>query len=136
MNPKWHLIEKILRGEKTIESRWYKNKISPWDKIQKGDIVYFKDAGKLVTAKATVSHVIQTEIIQLSDATNLINQYQKDLCFTQDSLFNTSWLEGKRYVILIFLTKPETVEPFTINKTGYGSACAWISIQNINAIKH
>jgi len=135
MNPKWHLIEKILLGEKTIESRWYKNKIGPWDRIQAGDIVYFKDAGKKVTAKAIVSQVLQREITQLSMALTLVKTHKNELCFTDESLVDTSWLDGKRYAILIFLTKPEPVEQFAINKTGFGSACAWICIKDIKALK-
>ncbi|MBI1972386.1 ASCH domain-containing protein, partial [Candidatus Woesearchaeota archaeon] len=38
LKKKW--LEKILSGEKTIESRWYKQKITPYQKIAKGDTAY------------------------------------------------------------------------------------------------
>jgi len=42
MRKSWGLAEKILTGEKTIESRWYETRRAPWGKIKKGDIVYLK----------------------------------------------------------------------------------------------
>ena len=42
-----NLLQDILDGTKTIESRWYVNKISPWDKIKSGDTVYLKEFGWL-----------------------------------------------------------------------------------------
>ncbi|MBU4370146.1 hypothetical protein KKG58_05355 [Patescibacteria group bacterium] len=38
MKKSWNLTEKILAGEKKIESRWYKSKCSPWGKIKENDI--------------------------------------------------------------------------------------------------
>ena len=43
MKKSWGLVEKILAGEKTVESRWYKSKCVPWDRIKPKDIIYFKD---------------------------------------------------------------------------------------------
>ena len=37
MKKEWGLLEKILSGEKIIESRWYLNRSSPWGKIKKGE---------------------------------------------------------------------------------------------------
>lgn len=135
MNPRWKLIEKILTGEKTIESRWYANKIAPWNRIIAGDQVYFKDAGKEVTAKATVQEVLQFELSTIESTKELLHKYQKGLCFSDESLTDTTWLNGKRYAILLFLTQPETIKPFAINKKGYGSAAAWICVDSINKLK-
>lgn len=55
----WKLIPKILSGDKTIESRWYQARFAPWDRIKAGDVVYFKDAGELITATAEVEKVEQ-----------------------------------------------------------------------------
>ena len=135
MNPKWHLIEKILSGEKTIESRWYVHKISPWDKIKAGDTVYFKDAGKQVSAKETVERIIQKELLSIDDGKNLTEKYHKQLCFSAESLIDFTWLDGKKYAILIFLSHAQETLPFSINKSGYGIACAWISTENIDTLR-
>ena len=34
MKKSWGFIEKILGGQKTIESRWYSLKSKPWDNIK------------------------------------------------------------------------------------------------------
>ncbi len=59
MKKSWGLLPKILSGEKKIESRWYKFKRSPWDKINTNDTVYFKDSGDPVLIKAKVSKFLQ-----------------------------------------------------------------------------
>ena len=59
MKKQWGLTEKVLTGEKTVESRWYKTKHTPWDKIKAGDSLYFKDSGEPVIVKAKVAKVLQ-----------------------------------------------------------------------------
>jgi ASC-1-like (ASCH) protein len=61
MNKSWKLIPKILSGEKTIESRWYHTKRSPWNIVSQEDTVFFKDSGSNITASAKVARVIQYE---------------------------------------------------------------------------
>lgn len=134
MNPHWHLIEKILSGDKTIESRWYKNKIAPWGRISAGDTVYFKNAGKPITAKAVVAKVIKQEIHSVAEGLALAEKFRNQLCFSASAFTNTDWLIGKRYVIFIFLENPQRLAPFSINKTGYGNACAWITLSDIKTI--
>jgi ASC-1-like (ASCH) protein len=50
-----------LEGKKTIESRFYLSKYVPWDKVNKGDTIWFKNSGEPVIAKATVANVLQYE---------------------------------------------------------------------------
>jgi len=33
LSKKYELLDKIISGEKTIESRWYVNRIAPWNKM-------------------------------------------------------------------------------------------------------
>ena len=50
MRKSWNLTNKILTGEKKIESRWYKNKYVPWNKIketQKNGIYYLKNKERI-----------------------------------------------------------------------------------------
>ena len=51
MKKSWGLIPKILDGTKTCESRWYRSRVAPWDKIRPGDNLYFKNAGEPVSIK-------------------------------------------------------------------------------------
>ncbi|MBW3022997.1 hypothetical protein KY308_02750, partial [Candidatus Woesearchaeota archaeon] len=53
LSSKLGLFKKILSGEKTIESRWYINKKTPYQRIKAGEVVYFKEGNRF--AKAVVS---------------------------------------------------------------------------------
>ncbi len=150
MTKKLKLIDKILSGRKKIESRWHVNKIAPWNKIQIGGTIYFKNAGEKVTAKATVSKVLQFSNINQTASKNLfdnpenqtktileiLNKYGKLIAFS-----NSEYEEfardnkNKNYCILIYLANPQKLEPFQINKSGFGNACAWICIDSVESIK-
>ena len=135
MNKQWKLIPKILSGEKTIESRWYKTRRVPWNAISKGDTVYFKNAGEVVTAKAEVSDVLQFENYSEKDLAAILKKYGKKICFSSPaSAFD--WCKDKKYCVLVFLKNPKSVAPFEIDKTGFGNACAWIAVKNISEIKN
>jgi ASC-1-like (ASCH) protein len=56
------LLEKILAGEKKIESRLCSARFSPWDRISTGDTIYFKYSGMPVEAKAKVKKVRQFSV--------------------------------------------------------------------------
>jgi len=135
MNKSWKLIPKIISGEKKIESRWYKSKVAPWNRIQAGDIVYFKDAGEAVTAKAEVEKVLQFENYDELKMQEIINQYYSQICFRSPPEKVIDWAKEKKHCILIFLKNPSIIEPFKINKTGFGNACAWICVEDIEKIR-
>ena len=59
MKKEWGLLDEIFSGNKVLETRWYKNKYLPWDKIRKEDLIYFKNSGEEVVAKAVVTRVGQ-----------------------------------------------------------------------------
>lgn len=129
MNPGWKLIPRILAGEKTIESRWYLTRRAPWDKAASGDVVWFKDAGKDVTARATVETVLQFELEGIRDAREIVKTYGDEIRLVNPD--PETWDRVPRYAILLRLRDAEPVEPFAIDKTGYGNACAWIVVPDI-----
>ncbi len=133
MGPKWKLIPRILSGEKTIESRWYKTRRAPWGMIHVGDTVYFKDSGKLITAKATVSSVWSFDHLTIEMAHDIVHKYGKEICIQDHDI--ATWADGKNYAILIGLKDPVPVlEPFGIDKTGMGAGAAWITVSSITQI--
>lgn len=109
------LIGKILSGEKKIESRWSKNKITPWSRVKSGDVFYFKNSGGPIIVKAEVEKVMQFEKKDFGEA----RRWFKDA---------DVWSNGKNYCVLVFLRKPERVEPFRIIKSGFCSAAAWLCL--------
>ena len=138
---KYKYIEKILNKEKTVESRWYVTKIVPWDRIKKGDTVYLKNTGEPVTAKAIVSKVLFFKDLSKEKILEIYESYGREIIpeatesdfalYAQDK-----YSKKKKYCILIFLNNPKRIKPFSINKTGFGNACAWMIVKDIDKIKH
>lgn len=133
MKKSWHLIEKILTGEKVIESRWYQTKRAPWGKVKVGDVIFFKNTGERVVVQAKVDKVLQFEFIGLNDVQKVVNQYGDKICLVEKEI--KKWERIPNYAILMFLKEAKTVKAFSVNKKGFGNACAWICVGNINKIK-
>ena len=136
MKKSWKLLPKILSGEKTIESRWYMNKSAPWDRIRRGETVYFKDSGSLVIVKATVSNVLQFSNLTPLKLKQLLEEYGgRDGIGVPDIDRFYERFKHKKYCLLIFLKDPEPIKPFGINKKGFGLMAAWLCVEDIHSIK-
>lgn len=136
MRKSWGLLPKILTGEKTIESRWYKNKYSPWDKIKKGDIIYFKNSGEPVTIKTKVSKIIQYPDLTSPKAKQILQKYGARDGLDIDEIDKYyQMFKDKNYCLLVFLRNPQKIKPFNIDKSGFGAMSAWITVNDINQIK-
>jgi len=136
MKKSWGLTEKILDGRKKIESRWYQNRSRPWDKIKSGDTVFFKNSGEPVKLKTKVKKVMQFENLTPAKVKTILKKYGKDDGIEKEKLAEFFELfKNKKYCILIFLEKPVSVKSFDINKSGFGSMSAWLSVYNISQIK-
>lgn len=136
MKKSWGLTEKILSGEKIIESRWYMARCTPWDRIKDGEAVYFKNSGEPVSIKTTVSEVLQFADLNPVKVREILEKYGKDDGLERTNLadfFNL--FKNKKYCLLIFLKNPTKIKPFEINKTGFGMMSAWISVKNVSRIK-
>ena len=135
MKKSWGLTEKILNGQKKIESRWYLTKRKPWDNIKEGEVVYFKDSGELVKIKAEVSKVIQFTDLTPKLVKKILNEYGKDDGLEKDKIPEFFEIfKDKKYCILISIKNPIKIKPFEINKKGFGNMSAWITVNNIKDI--
>ena len=138
LSKKGNWLKKILGKEKTIESRWYVNRVAPWNRIQVGDTVYFKEVGEPVSAKAHVSRVIQYENLDRDKIKDIVEAYGKRISPGTSAKEFIEWIlerGNKRYCILIFIENVEQIEPFEIDKTGYGFSSAWICVEDINSLR-
>lgn len=136
MKKSWGLTQKILSGQKKIESRWYKSKHSPWGKIEKGDIVYFKDSGEPVSIKAEVKKVISFSGLTPKKVKEILNKYGQNDGLEKNRFQELFGLfKDKKYCLLMFLKNPKKIEPFEINKKGFGMMSAWLTLKNIDEIK-
>ncbi|TSC56287.1 MAG: hypothetical protein Greene071421_258 [Parcubacteria group bacterium Greene0714_21] len=136
MRKSWKLTEKILTGEKSIESRWYKTRYAPWARIHKGDSVYFKDSGEPARLQARVQKVLQFQDLTPARVQELLQKYARaDGIEKKDIPAFFERFKDKKYCILIFLKNPRNVEPFEINKKGFGAMASWIIVKNAKEIK-
>lgn len=137
MKKEWNLIDKILNREKTIESRWYGSKKVPWNKVKKGEIIYFKNSGESVSVRAEVANVKQYENYTEKELRKIIEDYGEkgriSFVWSEQEVFD--WAKGKKYCILVFLKNPQKIKPFNISKKGFGNMASWVCIDNINNIK-
>ncbi|TSC90430.1 MAG: hypothetical protein G01um10145_102 [Microgenomates group bacterium Gr01-1014_5] len=136
MRKSWGLLPKILEGTKTVESRWYKNKYAPWGKIQKRDTIYFKNSGEGITIKATVDKVLSFENLTPEIVLEILEEFGSNDGIENSSIpYYFKLFRVKRYCLLIFLKDVQKIEPFQINKKGFGAKSAWLTIADIRQVK-
>ena len=136
MQKSWRFIEKIATGQKTIESRWYKVKYTPWGKISPGDSIYFKNSGEPVTIQAKISRVINFSNLTPKKVQTILEEYSKESGIDEpDILKFFEMFKHKRYCILIFLKDAHHIQPFEINKQGFGTMSSRIRVESIVKIK-
>lgn len=134
MNKKVCSIEDIVIGKKKIESRWYKNRISPWNKVSVGDNAFFKYSGEDVNAKAKISKVLQFEKLDNEVFNKIIYMYADSILLSNRKY--DEYYKSKNYCILVFLKDAQYIKkPFKISKKGFGISSAWLCVENINALK-
>ena len=132
----WGFREKILIGEKTIESRWYKQQRQPWNCIVAGETVYFKNSGEPVSLSARVSRVLQFDNLTPKKIKNILKKYGTSIGISKQNFLKfADGVKDKKYCILLFLKNPKPAIPFSVNKTGFGLMTAWITANNINKLK-
>ena len=115
----------MLDGQKTIESRFSKNKILPYQKISKDDIVIVKKSGGNVIAYFTIKKVLFFDLTQTS-IDEIKQKYSKQLCV--DESFWISKRDSK-YATLIFIDQFVHLKPFSIHKKGMQT---WIKLKREN----
>ena len=132
LSKKRKLLAKILSGNKTIESRWYKSKRTPYKNIQDGEIIYFKESGEKVSVRAIVEKALFFDDLNEDKIREILQEYGKRIGVDNSHVKD---LIDKKYCTLIFLKDVKEINPFKINKKGYGLMSAWISIDDINKLK-
>ena len=136
MKKSWGLLPRILSGQKTIESRWLTTQSAPWDKVHEGDRIYFKDSGEPVVVRATVSHVLQLDDLSPQRISDILDFYGEDDGILPEELPKYEALfRDKTYCVLIFLEDIQLVEPFSIDKHGFGLQTAWLTTHSVDSLR-
>lgn len=94
------LAEKILSGEKTVDSRFSRSKIIPFGQVSSGDIVYIKPSGKEIIGQFIVRKVIFYDGLTKEDIMEIKKEYGQKI-----SANETFWQEklASKYATLIFV---------------------------------
>ena len=127
-------LEKIISGDKLIESRWYNSKISPWGKALKGDVIYFKNSGCEINVRARIDNVLEFSNLTSDKIWDILSKFGNRIG-VEDLKDFFEKIKNKRYCILIFLKEVEEIKSFDIDKKGFGIMSAWICIEDVGKIK-
>ena len=132
LSKKRKILDKIISGEKIIESRWYKFKKTPFEVISAGETVYFKESGEMISVKAKVQKALFFKDLNLDKIKEILLMHGKGICM---DISQAETIKDKKFCTLIFLEDVKRIEPFAINKKGFGVMAAWISIDDVGKIK-
>ncbi len=112
----------MLEGKKTIESRITKNKVSPYQKITKEDVVFIKKSSGPVLGFFTIKEVLFFDLATTPIET-IKENYNKQLCVDETFWKNKS---SSRYATLMIIDKLIKLKPFSIPKKGMQT---WIKLK-------
>ncbi len=106
-------IGKILRGEKTIESRFSVHRIAPYGRIQAGERVYLQETGKPVTASFEVERVLFFSELDEKKIAAIRAEYG-DRISADEAFWNAK--KNARYATLMFIRQAVAEAPFRVAK--------------------
>lgn len=133
LDAKSNELANIISQKKTMILRGATGRKLPYNRVFVNDTLYFinNNGDGFICAKATVKSVINSEKLSVEASNNLINDNQNKLLFTQDQLKKWS---GKRYLVLIEITKVTELTPFNINKQNFGNMDDWLLVEDIQKV--
>lgn len=72
-------IDAILLGDKTIESRLSRTRRAPFGIVHKGDIIFFKESGGPVRARARVKRALFLDDLDEAQVARVRDRYNADI---------------------------------------------------------
>ena len=105
----------ICNGEKSIESRFSQSKITPFDKVSRGDVVLVKESGGYVKAVFLVGEVRYYTYLNDTRLKEIENEYGKYICSKYDTAFWESRAKAN-FATLIEIKALRNLNPFYIDK--------------------
>lgn len=108
-------IDMILKGEKVVESRFSKNKISPFNKVRVGETIYLKESGKNITVSFEVKKVIYFNDLSPIKLKELEEKYNSLICAPK-----TYWdsKHDSKYGTLMYIKNITELKTIKIRKKG------------------
>jgi len=103
----------VLAGRKSVESRFSRHRVAPFDQVGLGDLLLLKSQSGPVTGVARVAHVDSYRLDPVIWA-SIRNRFSAALCVTDERF----WVERReaRYATLMRLAAALAVEPLVLEK--------------------
>lgn len=118
----------ILNGEKTIESRFSKKRISPFEKVERKDIIFLKQSGGGIRAVFEAGEVLSFDQLDPQKILDLRKHYNNRICGSEEF-----WA---RKNFSVYATLIEIKELFSLEeiKVSGKNRQSWITLDT--AIQH
>lgn len=114
----------VLSGVKTVDFRFSKAKISPYLKVQKGDIVLIQNVSELVKGQAEVENVLYFDNLNTENIQKIKKEYLTKSALNEEQFLGFS--RGARYLSIILLCRPQHyIAPLRVQKN---SRSGWLSL--------
>lgn len=117
------VIEAILSGQKTVETRFSLHRIPPFGAASMGDLVFMKPPGEDIIGQFRVKKVFYFEGLTRDDMDKIWQDYQKDLAWDHEekNMGAKDYWQKKidcKFGTLIFITQSERLitSPIKIKK--------------------
>lgn len=127
-------LENLLNGTKTMIIRGAMGRKLPYGRVNKGDVLYFMEnnGDGLVKAKAIVSDAFHSDKLSKEESLETVENNMDALKL--DNRLKKRFA-GKRYLVLLSLTKVEKQEPFSIDRSNYGNMDDWLPVEDVRTVR-
>ena len=119
-------LDNIIKGDKTIESRFSKVRCSPFRQVNKGDILIFKESSGGIIALSSIKDVEYYGNMSSEKTIEVLTKYQKELTITPEFMEEK---KDSKYASLMYIDKTITISTIKLEKI---DRRAWISFEKSN----
>lgn len=108
-----HYLDRLLDGTKTIESRFTRHRVAPFQQVASGDVIFFKPAGGPITA-AGLAGTVQDLDLGIVPLQRVADQYGAAIAPVDASF----WADraAARYATLVTMVDVVQTEPVLVQK--------------------
>jgi len=127
-------LDLLFSGKKSMIIRGATGRKMPYGRVNQGDTLYFinNNSEGVIQARAKVERVLNSDKMTEEESAQLIDRHQNMLQLSKKQY--DRWA-GKRYLVLIEVKEVEKVEPFRIDKRGYGNMDDWLPVEQIEKVR-
>lgn len=127
-------LENLSTGVKTMIIRGAMGRKLPYDRVHASDVLYFieNNGDGLIKGRAVVERVYNSPVLTKEESVHIVDEHSRELCLNP-GLYKR--FAGKRYLVLITVTRFESLTPFGIDRSAYANMDDWLPVGNIEEVK-